>query len=279
MKRTLCRMNDFDLERPEHAYMFGFIQADGHLSQGPGRKGRLTVELSARDAPLLEKFQRICPYNSSISYRTRSTNFAAEHTSVAWTVCAREFRETLQALGLPSGRKSLNIAPPTVPYSERDYVRGIIDADGSVGRTAQDLPFVGFTTASEALVRYYCDYTERLTGRARTARRNTRDNIYNILLTREEAMTLAQELYYPGCLALPRKQAAADDVGDWVRPVGMKRMHRKEWTAEETELLLATPDHEEAARLLNRSVKSCQTRRWRLIGPKKAGVRFPHTPA
>ncbi|MER5866935.1 LAGLIDADG family homing endonuclease [Kitasatospora sp. NPDC002040] len=270
-------MNDFDLERPEHAYMFGFIQADGHLSRGPGRKGRLTVELSARDAPLLEEFQRICPHNSTISYRTRSTNFAAEHTSVVWSVCALEFRERLQALGLPSGRKSLSVAAPTGSHSERDYIRGIVDADGSVGRTAQDLPFISLTTASEAMARYFCAYAERLTDMPRTVRRNRRDDIHNVLFTREEAVLLIRELYYPGCLALPRKQAAAGQVAAWVRPVGMKKVRKRSWTAEETELLLATPDPAAAAALLNRTVSSCEMRRWRVLGPQQARVRSPHT--
>ncbi|MEU6971349.1 LAGLIDADG family homing endonuclease [Kitasatospora aureofaciens] len=144
-------MTFFDLERPEHAYMFAFLQADGHLTEQSRNRGRLSVELSARDAPILEEFERLCPFNSTISHRTRTTNFKEDHTSVMWTVCAREFREELQALGLPVGRKSEIIAPPRVPFSERDYLRGLIDADGSVGRTSQDLPFVSLTTKSDAL--------------------------------------------------------------------------------------------------------------------------------
>ncbi|TGZ16377.1 hypothetical protein DV517_13500 [Streptomyces sp. S816] len=44
-----------DLDVPEYAYMFGFLQADGHLSRGTGQKGRLTVEVSARDVGLLDR--------------------------------------------------------------------------------------------------------------------------------------------------------------------------------------------------------------------------------
>ncbi|MEU2548641.1 hypothetical protein ABZ618_24930 [Streptomyces roseolus] len=41
------------LEDPEYAYMFDFLQADGHLAQGPGQKGKLTVEINACDAHIL----------------------------------------------------------------------------------------------------------------------------------------------------------------------------------------------------------------------------------
>ncbi|GAA2818154.1 hypothetical protein GCM10010441_48240 [Kitasatospora paracochleata] len=271
-------MNDFDLARADHAYMFAFLQADGHLSQGTRNRGRISVELSARDAPILEAFQRICPHHSSIRFRTRSTNFASEHSSVIWRVHAREFREQLQALGLPAGRKSRFVAPPAGPFSARDYLRGLIDADGSVGRTGQHLPFVSLTTDSDPLMQFFCHYAECLTGTRRTVNRNARDGIYNILFTREEAVALARELYYPGCLALPRKLAAAATAASWVRPPDMRKAGpRRSWTGEEDRILLGAVDPADAAERLGRSVKSCAIRKWRLVGPRKAHRRFPDT--
>jgi hypothetical protein len=35
------------------AYVFGFMQADGHHRAGPGQKGSITVEIKAQDADLL----------------------------------------------------------------------------------------------------------------------------------------------------------------------------------------------------------------------------------
>ncbi|WP_395294112.1 hypothetical protein ACF9IK_11345 [Kitasatospora hibisci] len=134
--RTDARRRTFlDLERPDHAHLSAFLRADGHLTEQSRNRGRLTVGLPARAAPILEEFQRLCPYNGSIRHRTRDTHSKAEYTSAVWTVCARGFREELQALGLPAGRQSETVVPPTVPFSERDYARGLVDADGSVGRT------------------------------------------------------------------------------------------------------------------------------------------------
>ncbi|MEU8098013.1 hypothetical protein [Streptomyces rubiginosohelvolus] len=139
-----------DLQRPDYAYMFGFLQADGHLAQGTGHKGRLTVEISVRDIAVLRAFQRLTPYNSSITERVRATNFSEEHHSAIWTLCDREARATVNGLGLPYGRKSKKITPPRVEFSRRDYLRGVIDADGSVGHTGQGLPFVSLTCLSLA---------------------------------------------------------------------------------------------------------------------------------
>ncbi|WP_055567835.1 hypothetical protein [Streptomyces atriruber] len=254
-----------DLSVPEYAYMFGFLQADGHLAPGPGQKGRLSVEISVRDIEILREFQRLTPYNSTVSERTRTTNFAETHTSATWTLCSLEARTKLNELGLPYGRKSERITPPRVEFSRRDYLRGVIDADGAVGYTGQGLPFVSLTTASTAVGVYLCRYTRMLTGAERLIKRNARDNIYNIVYTKEPAMELVRDLYYPGCLALERKRAAASTLASWVRPADMKHAPpRRRWKEWEDRILLQHGNAETSATELGRTVQSCSLRLWRL---------------
>ncbi|MGW6058162.1 hypothetical protein [Streptomyces sp. NPDC055189] len=254
-----------DLEVPDYAYMFGFLQTDGHLSQQSRDRGRLTVEINVRDIQILREFQRLTPYNSTISERTRSTNFAESHHSATWTLCSLEARTTVNQLGLPYGRKSKKIAPPRVEFSRRDYLRGVIDADGAVGYTGQGLPFVSLTTASTAVGVYLCRYTRMLTGAERIIKRNARDDIYNIVYTKEAAMGLAADLYYPGCLALERKQTAAASLGAWVRPPDMKiAPERRRWKQWEDRILLDQGTPRAAAEALGRTEQSCSLRLWRL---------------
>ncbi|WP_307621833.1 hypothetical protein [Streptomyces sp. V3I7] len=254
-----------DLTVPEYAYMFGFLQADGHLYQGTGQKGRLSVEISARDIEILREFQKLTPYNSSITQRTRSTNFAETHTSAVWTLCSLEARTKLNELGLPYGRKSRTIAPPRGRFSQRDYLRGVIDADGSVGYTKQGLPFISLTTASSAICTYLCFYARQITGAHRAVKRNDRDDIYNVSYWKEQAQELAVHLYYPGCLSLERKQAAATSLSEWVRPAGMRAVpNRRRWKEWEDRLLLEHNNAATAASSLDRSFQSCSLRLWRL---------------
>ncbi|MEU9749295.1 hypothetical protein AB0E17_26935 [Streptomyces niveus] len=254
-----------DLQDPRYACMFGFLQADGHLSSGPGRKGRLTVEIGARDVEILREFQRLTPYNSSINTRTRSTNFAAEHHSVTWALCALEARTILNNIGLPYGRKSTRITPPRIEFSRPDYLRGVLDADGSVGFTGQGLPFVSLTTASTAVGAYLCHYAKNVTGAERQIRRNERDGIYNIVYTKEAAVELAAHLYYPGCLALERKRASAASLAAWQRPAGMRiRPPGRRWKPSEDRVLLRLGDTARAAVELGRTESSCAIRLWRL---------------
>ncbi|MFD3977672.1 hypothetical protein ACFWR6_03755 [Streptomyces griseus] len=262
-----------DLRHPDYAYMFGFIQADGHLARGAGRKGRLTVEISIRDIAVLHEFQRLTPYNSSITERVRATNFSEKHHSATWTLCDQEARSRINGLGLPYGRKSRKITPPRVEFSRRDYLRGVIDADGSVGHTGQRLPFVSLTTASAAVGAYLCRYAKSVTGAARQIRRNTRDGIFNVTYTKEAAIQLAGHLYYPGCLSLARKRTAADSLASWKRPEGMStRPPGRRWKPWEDHVLLAHDDAGAASTELGRSEASCSVRLWRL---KTGKVRQP----
>ena len=254
-----------DLKDPSYAYMFGFLQVDGHLQQGVGRKGKLSVEINIRDIELLRKFQQLTPYNSSITERIRSTNFAKTHHSATWTVCSLEARTMLNDRGLPYGRKSRKITPPRFEFSRRDYLRGVIDADGSLGFTKQGLPFISLTTASTAIGAYLCFYARKITGVERVIKRNTRDSIYNICYWKEQAQDLASHLYYPGCLSLDRKRTAALSLSAWVRPADMKVVpNRRRWKEWEDRLLLQHNNAATAAAALGRSFQSCNLRLWRL---------------
>jgi hypothetical protein len=253
-----------DVTNPEHAYLFGFLQGDGSLKGGTGRKGRLTIELCVSDIAVLEQFQQLVPFYTSIRTRTRTTNFAEEYTSVIWSLYAFEAREWLMELGLPVGRKSEQIGPPAVPFSDADYLRGLVDADGSVAFTSRgSLPFISLTTASAAIKDYFIQSCPKEIGRPRKSQRNRRDDMFNVMAMQEAAVGLASVLYYKGSLALDRKARAAHLVQAWKRPAGMKIMSPRPWDAAQDEIAV---NHcvEEAARLLDRSERSVSLRRWRI---------------
>ncbi|MFF0158569.1 LAGLIDADG family homing endonuclease [Streptomyces sp. NPDC005263] len=254
-----------DLTVPEYAYMFGFLQADGHLQQGIGQKGKLSVELSARDIEILRKFQKLTPYYSSVTERIRATNFAESHRSATWSLFSLEARTRLNDLGLPYGRKSKTISPPRGEFAGRDYLRGLIDADGSVGYTSKGFPFISLTTASTAIGTYLCGYAREVTGAERIIKRNARDSIYNVLYTKEIAQRLAADMYYPHCLSLERKRTVADSLAHWVRPTGMRVAYTKRrWSEHEDRILMDHNNPTSAAEELGRTIQSCSLRLWRL---------------
>lgn len=260
-----------ELTQPEHAYLFGLIQADGHLYKDPKHpnKGKLQIELAARDLDILPKIQDILPVKSSLTSRVRTTNFATGKMSQTYTltVCDMHFRQELEDLGVPSGKKSDKVDIPKVPFSEVDYFRGVIDGDGSLGLTSKGFPFLGFVTACDAMANSFITFIESKTGHRVDASRNARDNVYNILVLLENAVTLSNELYYPGCLAISRKKDKAIEMAKWVRPDTMPKIafDRKRWTEEEDKVVLSS-SIEEASENLGRTCKSVSVRKWRLTG-------------
>ncbi|WCS69027.1 hypothetical protein Goe17_01680 [Bacillus phage vB_BsuM-Goe17] len=256
--------NKFDLTKPDFAYFYGFIQADGSLSEGTRNRGKLQIEVSYRDYSLLEKFKELLSYNSSIRIRERDTNFKEGYKSATLSVCSLGFREDLISLGMSYGKKSDSIAPMPNNCSINDYFRGIIDGDGSLGITAQGFPFVSLVTESDTLKDEYLAFLETVTGKTKTVRRNTRDNVYNIVVYKEDAQELVRTLNYQEGLCLDRKKKKAEEVLNWVRPAGMRKVtNQKPWTEEEDNYVL-THSVQEAAEHLGRTLSSVKNRKFRL---------------
>lgn len=254
-----------DLLNPTHAYFFGFVQGDGHLGQEKANpnKGKLEIELASKDRELLEKFNQIFS-NSSLGDRTRTTNFSKNYESSTWRLCDFDFRQSINALGVPYGKKSELISTPEVDYSRKDYWRGLIDADGSLGFTSQGVPFVSLVTSSETIARAFEDVIFETVGLRKFTNRNKRDEVFNISVFREDAVELSGYLYYEGCFALTRKLQSASAIVAWKRSENMRPRYRlKKWSTSEDKIVMEnTPTN--AAKLLNRTVSSVGVRKWRL---------------
>lgn len=251
----------FDLTIPAVAYMFGFLMGDGHLSETTRNRGRLSAEVSVRDEMILHRFTELVPCKTYFSYRSRKTNFASRSDTVIWTLHDRHVREAFKAYGFPVGRKSESVRPPPCAYSVRDYLRGWIDADGSVGVTGQGKLFVSLTTHSEPIKDLFIEHVYRVTGRQKVATRNQRDGVFNLVVLEWIAFDLASDLYYVDCLSLPRKYAAARYIASQRRPPVTK--DRRTWLPGEDAIVLNSSTAD-AAVLLGRTEKSIRMRRWRL---------------
>ncbi|BAY96256.1 hypothetical protein NIES37_01860 [Tolypothrix tenuis PCC 7101] len=263
---------DINLDNPYYAYLFGFIQTDGHLYNNTRDRGRLSIEVNKKDEHILWAFKSLLPFNSSITERVRKTNFSNNHTSVIWRVYDKRFRDYLELWGLPNGCKSELIKTPSCSFSKVDYFRGLIDGDGSLGLTCKGFPFLSFVTSSSHIVVEYIELISQITGKVKTSNRNTRDSIYNIVVYKEDAQKLAKHLYYDGCLALSRKLIKANEVLNWSRPANMRCVtNRKFWTPEEDKYITNHPI-ESSMKVLGRSRNSIELRLWRLNKQSKQSV-------
>ncbi len=256
-----------DLTHPVSAYAVGLLQTDGCHSGRVDKKGRVSLELAEQDSSVLESLSNALGCYSSIRRRVRTTNFKSDYvTSTLWFY-DMETRQAMSRAGVPTGRKSRVVSPPELAFSAPDYLRGLLDGDGSIGFTARGMPFISFVTASPALAQYFCDTVLEVCGVRRTANPNKRDGVYNLMVNNLAAAELTRWAWYsPDVIGIGRKKASAAAVADWVVPAhkaGLYGVQRKAWTASEDALIL-TLSPEEAAPRLGRTVQSVKMRQWRL---------------
>jgi hypothetical protein len=269
MRRDTTKRKSLDLMNPVHAYLYGLIQTDGHLSQDTRNRGKLQIELNFKDAEILEQLASAIPFHTNISTRTRSTNFSSSLTSTILCVYAKEFRDELVSLGMMVGKKSEKICVPACEFSQADYFRGVIDGDGSLGFTANGFPFLSLCIASDGLAASYEAFTRHVTGKEKRLKRNSRDGVFNIVVFKEDAQSLAAALYYEGCIAISRKSRVALEIQAWVRPQEMRRVINKKFWDDAQDRHLLTHTIEESALALQRTERSVKMRLWRLHSSNK----------
>lgn len=260
-----CSM--FDTTQPEVAYLIGLLQTDGSHHGSLDAKGKVTLELASRDSGVLQSLAAVLPCYTSIRSRTRDTNFSKAYESTVLSFFDQATRRAIAAHGVPPGRKSRIVSPPPQPFSRADYVRGLLDGDGSVGFTATGRPFVSFVTASPALAEFFCVVVKEVCGVDRTARPNARDGVANIMVLNLAAAKLAAWAWYaPSAIGIDRKREAAALVSAW-KPDPAKSSRygvaRKRWTPEEDRIVLSHTQAD-AARILGRTMQSVNLRSWRL---------------
>lgn len=208
------------IKNTEISYLIGLLQTDGSNYKEPNsNKGRIKLELSTRDCDIIFKLNNFLQFKTTITNRTRNTNFKQNYTSISLNIYNKDIRNFLSDY-IPIGHKSELIKQPdnVVVF---DYWRGIIDGDGSLGITKNNIPFISLTTQSELLARDFIIFIEKLTGTKKKMNRNKRDNIYNITVTKEKAQLITKSIYYDNCLALDRKLEKSILVLNWIRSINM----------------------------------------------------------
>lgn len=244
----------------EHkSYIIGFIHGDGNHYEQSRNRGKISIEISAKDVDILDKMENILVDVSRRS-RTRDTNFKKDYKSCSLTIHKKEMRNYFDT---PIGKKSKIIGPPP-NVAIKHYIRGLFDADGSIGITAQNRPFWSLCTSSEKVkelmlkdIKDKLDFEKRLN-------RNKRDNNYNIVLYDEDAIEYASLLYHNATIYLNRKYDKFLEFQDWKRIIPKAKGKKKSWLPYEDKVVLSDMLLKEKMLLLNRSASSIKTRAWRL---------------
>ena len=192
--------------------------------------------------------------------RTRDTNFKNNYVSCSLNIFNKEIRDFLD---IPIGKKSNSVCPPS-DITIKHYIRGLFDADGSIGMTTDNKPFWSLCTSSEHIknlvlkdIKHHLDFEKRMN-------RNKRDNVYNIVLFNEDAVIYSSILYHNTTIYLNRKYNKFLEICKWERTVPKRKGRSKTWLPFEDKIVLKDILLKKKMELLDRSASSIKTRAWRL---------------
>jgi len=264
-------LNKINISDADISYFLGLLITDGnvYINRNNPNKGRVSFELKASDEDVLHKMRELFPYHISITKRIRDTNFSNNSQSVVWCCSRREIRDWLHEIGVPFGKKSHKICF-IQGVSPHHFWRGVIDGDGSLGFMKQGLPFVSLVTSSEQLRDDFIKYVHSVTGKTINSQRNKRDGVYNIMITKEDAVLLVNSLCYDDKNnSIPRKLELAQQIKQWSRPDGMRRILKVSAWNDAQDTIVLNHSCEEAMTILNRSKASVMCRKQRIKD-------FPH---
>lgn len=249
------------LDTPITAYLTGLLQTDGHYSKN-GNKGSIKLELGSRDSQVIESLAGALPFKTTVTSRNRTTNYAADYTTFSLNINGREARDFFEARGVTSGKKSDSVVFMGTQFPD-DYVRGLIDGDGSVGWTARGYPFISFITASKAMAEGLSNYIFSVTGVRRVPTVSSRDGAYSLMVTSDAAKLLGSRIYTQKTVSIPRKRQEAESFRSWEPSNYRFGVKRTSWTSDDDQIVIENTV-EIAAQILDRTTSSVKTRKWRL---------------
>lgn len=202
-KRDLIRHDYFSqIDTPIKAYVLGILAADGNIL---AKYSRITLELSAKDADLLELVRDELVPGGAITTRHRRDH---DYNTLAFV--SHPMVKDLEALCVTPAKSQTITWPDKLPPSfAREFILGYFDGDGSITyheRPNRRYPYIGITSGSFNLLAHIVDITEQHTGVRFGGPWSKKDtgNVYAIRASGDKALTIDGWLHASG-LGLKRK--------------------------------------------------------------------------
>ena len=188
------------------AYILGFILADGCIIQGTykGYSDSLKFGVQLSDIDILEKIKKELKSEHKLSIIKNAAHFC---------IASQTLVDDLKKLSI-SYRKSLNENLPVVPKKYiKDFIRGIVDGDGSIGIDKKGSPSIG-VSGGKIVLTFIRDYFLKnmqlySTVGKRSYSEQQKNFLYDIRYKSNTALKIIAYLYNNACLYLDRKYTLA----------------------------------------------------------------------
>jgi len=194
----------FRRDDAESRYWTGFMMADGCIVHRAGRMPTLALVVSDVDREHLERFRAFLRSDHAITKIAKRPN---SNASVRFALTCERLCADLAALGVRQ-RKSATAKAPDHLVMDRDFWRGVVDGDGSIGRyrAGAMLRLVG----SQDIVTQFLEFARTHVPTQASVRPHK--SIFTTGIVGRIAEHLASVLYQSSDVALARKANAALNV-------------------------------------------------------------------
>jgi transposase len=205
-KKYQLRHDAFDELTPDAAYWIGFLFADGSVLRR-GDAAEVQVRLSERDRQHLVKLRTFLGSNHKIG-DAPAGNFGGYRSrpSARLTVGSRRLAQRLLSLGRYEGPIDGTL------IQSRDFWRGIVDGDGSLGILASGYAYIGLVGSRRLLEAFLVFLQENGLGARMTIRPDK--TIFQVATAGHIAEKIVSLLYENATVALDRKAASAAKIAD-----------------------------------------------------------------
>ena len=188
------------------SYVLGFILADGCIIQGTykGYSDSLKFGVQSKDKDVLEKIKSELKSDHKLSQNKNAVHFC---------IASQEIVNDLKRLGIIYRKSLREIVPKVPPKYAKDFIRGVVDGDGSLWLDKQSYPTLS-VSGGENTLRFIRDhfFTKfKLYSKLsrRTYSKDAKKYLYQIGYRCNSAKQLIEYLYYDSELYLNRKHTIA----------------------------------------------------------------------
>lgn len=255
-KPTL-EVNEFYFRKwsPKMAYILGFIFADGNITEitRNGYSDKLGFGVNQRDIDILEKIKRELSAEQTLSVSSKYVHFS---------IFSQVIVDDLKKLGI-TYRKSSQKDPcklPDIPQKYiRDFIRGIVDGDGSIHFDKRKYPTLSVCGRKEVMTfirNHFLSKFDIYSKIGQPKKNGKLSNVFYICYRCNSAKALINYLYNNADLYLKRKFKLAKQCSK------MEMKHRKNYNMQENEIIrklyLLLPRNKILLKLPNRNWSSIQ---------------------
>jgi len=183
------------------AYILGFISADGNIAKitHNGCSDRLSFGQNKKDIDILRKIKQELSAEQTLSIGKKYVHFS---------VYSQIIVDNLKELGV-SYRKSFRKSPgkiPNIPQKYiRDFIRGIVDGDGSIHFDKRKYPTLSICGRKEVMTFIRNHFLSKFDIYSKVSKSKEKNNLFYIAYKCNSAKTLINYLYKNANLYLERK--------------------------------------------------------------------------